>query len=630
MKYTTVQSIVTFFLLLIIKVEGINNYSRLISDVHKYYHTFSVIFVRPGNYHDFNMTTLLHAWSRDLSRQWIMTATITFTDLMSEYNEYQRTIERPLFVVLLDTGETMNEFIEVTRSVKPISFPAWLIVFLQRPGKPLEKYCQYPASNIFNVDFNTLMLVLCYDHPSLMEWYAIRDNRTRMFELATWTADGGLSFRTWKSLYARRSDMFGDIVRVASVKESPFFLLKNGAIGGFLGLLMIELSRVMNFTMEILDQVEAYGIWNHQEKMWTGVIGQLVNNKADIGASVFTIMPFRLNYVDFTLPLIISQSRLYFKQPSGADVHWTGYFKAFSSGIWIMLATIIITASILLSIIKTKEYFSINLIFESYVHVWGIYCQQGLSEFPNKLSMRLAIFSIYLSSLIITSAYSASLISFLTLTKTNLPFSTLEGYVKDGSYKLIVMRNSAEHDMINHVKTPVFLKMHELLEDKKNLPFTLSDGFKQICERKNLAFYTTEAFKNAMNINLTCKIIHIESGRTDSLAMALTKGNPYTGLMNYHLRRFQLNGVINRLKRKQFLRNYNSRTNYNVVSLGDIALTLTIVTGGIILALFILIIEKMYYFFNTRFKSNKSKNRIFAQKSMFLAQNYKSKTVRRI
>ncbi|XP_029680402.1 glutamate receptor ionotropic, kainate 4-like [Formica exsecta] len=394
------------------------------------------------------MTTLLYEWSRDLSRQRIMTEIITFTDLVSKYNEYQM-IARPLFVVLLDTGETMSEFVEVTRSIKPISFPAWLIMFLQRPGKPLEKYCRHPADNMFNVDFNTLMLVLCYDHPSLMEWYAIRDNYTRTFELATWATDGGLSFQTRKSLYARRSNMFGDIVRVASVKDSPFFSLENGTIGGFLGLLMIELSKVMNFTMKILDPMEAYGIWNYQEKVWTGVMGQLVNDKADIGVSEFTIIPFRLKAVDFTLPLIHSRSRIYFKQPSGVNVHWCGYYKAFSSGIWIMLATTIITASILLSIIKTKEYFSMNLIFENYVYVWGVYCQQGFSDFPNKLSMRLAIFSIYVSSLIITSAYSASLISFLTLTKTNLPFSTLEGYVEDGSYKLIVVKNSAELHLVN-------------------------------------------------------------------------------------------------------------------------------------------------------------------------------------
>lgn len=78
----------------------------------------------------------------------------------------------------------------------------------------------------------------------------------------------------------------------------------------------------------------------------------------------------------------------------------------------------------------------------------------------------------------------------------------------------------------------------------------------------------------------------------------------------FSLRRFQLNGVINRLKSKHFLESNPPASNYSVVSLGDIVPTLTIVTGAIVLALFILITEKMYYSFNTRFKSNESKNRV--------------------
>lgn len=68
-------------------------------------------------------------------------------------------------------------------------------------------------------------------------------------------------------------------------------------------------------------------------------------------------------------------------------------------------------------------------------------------DIPNNSPMRLAFLSIYASSIIILAIYSASLISFLALASPKLPFSTLEGYVKDGSYKLIVMKNSAEYDI---------------------------------------------------------------------------------------------------------------------------------------------------------------------------------------
>ncbi|XP_020292091.1 glutamate receptor ionotropic, delta-2-like [Pseudomyrmex gracilis] len=185
----------------------------------------------------------------------------------------------------------------------------------------------HPTGNVFNVNFSTLMLVLCYNHPILVEWYAIRDNRTRTFELATWNNDKGLILKTRKSLYDRRNDMFGEALRVASVKESAFFLLENDKIGGFLGLLLIELSQAMNFTIEILDPVDEYGSWSWHDMAWTGVIGQLVTGKADIGVSELTITSSRLYAVDFTMPLIRLRNRLYFKQPNGFNVQWSGYFK---------------------------------------------------------------------------------------------------------------------------------------------------------------------------------------------------------------------------------------------------------------------------------------------------------------
>lgn len=166
---------------------------------------------------------MIHTWSREFSRRNIITATITFSNLVNDYTNYRKKFLRPLFVVLLDGDKTMNEFIKTTRDVQPISFPVWFVMFLPRPGNPLEKYCMHPTGNVFNVNFSTLMLVLCYNHPILVEWYAIRDNRTRTFELATWNNDKGLILKTRKSLYDRRNDMFGEALRVASVKVSSSY-----------------------------------------------------------------------------------------------------------------------------------------------------------------------------------------------------------------------------------------------------------------------------------------------------------------------------------------------------------------------------------------------------------------------
>lgn len=111
--------------------------------------------------------------------------------------------------------------------------------------------------------------------------------------------------------------------------------MENGTLGGFFGLVLTELSKAMNFTVEILDPMEAFGNWNRQEKRWVGAIGQLVANEADIGVSAFTLTTRRQNVIDFTMPLVRSHYRLYFKQPESSNVEWSLYLKVIMIFIYI-------------------------------------------------------------------------------------------------------------------------------------------------------------------------------------------------------------------------------------------------------------------------------------------------------
>ncbi|XP_039305191.1 glutamate receptor ionotropic, delta-1-like [Solenopsis invicta] len=607
----------------------INNYFRLINDVHRYYRTSCIIFVRSSKYDavfdmditDLNMTTLVHTWSRKFSQQRVMTVTRTFLDLMNEYKGYQQTVTRPLFVVLLDIEETMSEFAMITKTIKPISFPFWLVMFLQYPGNPLEKYCRYPSNNIFNVDFGTQMLVLCYDCSNLVEWYAIHDNRTRTFDLATWSSDKGLILRTLENFYGRRSNMFGDVIRVASVsKWSPLVSHENSMLGGYLGMLLTELSKEMNFTVKLLDPEKAFGWFNEQRTGWTGVINQLIVNEADLGVSSFTLKHRRLNVVDFTLPLIRSTYRLYFKQPDIDDVNWSMYFMAFSFEVWISLIILIIIATIMLTIMQTKK-FSINLIFENYIKVWGIYCQQSLPGFPKESPIRMAFLSIYVSSIITMAIYSASVISYLTTSTQKLVFSTLDEFVVDGSFKFLVLLNSAEYDLPSEEFTSNIVgriqtsKQYYIINEiiGINLNKSVDVILMQICERQNVAFYTSKLNKESSQLNLQCTIGYVNSGRIEDIALILPKGSPYTRFINYHLRRFRFNGILSKLENEYIPRNVPLRqTIYKNVNLQAVTPILTIVISSMILALFILIIEKLHYLFKTRSKNNELFNQTFS------------------
>lgn len=76
------------------------------------------------------------------------------------------------------------------------------------------------------------------------------------------------------------------------------------------------------------------------------------------------------------------------------------------------------------------------------------------------------------------------------------------------------------------------------------------------------------------------------------------------------LRRFQLNGIISKLKKKYLIINNSPKqTTYGRIEISDVIPTLTMVAGSMVLALLILVIEKVHYSFKIR-----SENKLFIKK----------------
>nr|XP_033321565.1 glutamate receptor ionotropic, delta-2-like isoform X1 [Megalopta genalis] len=615
---------VLLLLLLLLSVAGVSadiasdsyNYMLLIEDVHNYYGTTCIIIVRSNQCTDMNETTVTQIWTRSFSRSGILTVIVGFSDLAQETKKYEGCEVRPLYVVLLSTKKTLNEFAAATGRID-ISFPVWFVMFLPHQGDPLKSDCRSPTGNLFNLSFDTEMLVLCYDQPSLREWYSFRDNRTTVSNLAVWKPGQGLWPVTNGSLYARRNNLRKEIMRIAYVEVSAFVAVENGVLTKYLGEVIQELSESLNFTIEVTNPMDSYGNLNEETQTWSGVIGELVADTVDIGVAEFSMTKRRLEVVDFTLPLILSRMRVYFKKPDGSSVRWTAYVKVsrccfksppsvnaittpmflcaqeFDRHVWTGIAFTVFAVPIVLTLMKTRGRLFAKVVGEYYINVWGIYCQQGMPEFPQETSQRLAFVSIFVSALIIASAYSASLISNLTVSTVSLPFSTLEQFAHDGSYKLIVFRDSADYDTIVSGNDSVSFRLQKLLKKKDYLPLSVTDGFRQVCTEK-VGFYVTEAIVSSLS-RMPCAIEYIEANRIESLAIVLNKRSPYRQVINYKLQRLKDNGVINKLRNMYLLPTNDYQQGYPVVTLGSVTPLLAIVVCGVVVGCLILTLEKMCY-----------------------------------
>lgn len=69
------------------------------------------------------------------------------------------------------------------------------------------------------------------------------------------------------------------------------------------------------------------------------------------------------------------------------------------------------------------------------------------TELPRNLSLKLAYFTILMTALVVFTAYSASMISFVTACIRNVPFHTIEEFIDDSSYNLIMLKGSSDYDM---------------------------------------------------------------------------------------------------------------------------------------------------------------------------------------
>lgn len=88
-----------------------------------------------------------------------------------------------------------------------------------------------------------------------------------------------------------------------------------------------ELTHSLNFSVDIVSKLDEHGMWNPKNHSWSGVMNEIVSGRADFAIADMSMTSFRVRYVDFTLPLIISKNSLFIREPGVCGVKWLGYFQ---------------------------------------------------------------------------------------------------------------------------------------------------------------------------------------------------------------------------------------------------------------------------------------------------------------
>ncbi|XP_043487209.1 glutamate receptor 1-like isoform X1 [Polistes fuscatus] len=561
------------------------------------------------------MTTMVFKWTRALSREGFTTSNLYFSEL-HESSYYVGRIVRPHYIAVISNYNAINEF-SLATSTFDMSFAVWLVLFIYK-GKGSD-YCRNPPGNIFHLRFDSEMLVRCGTENILREWYSIGQNHTEIDDVAKWSLQKGISKMAPDSLYDRRWNLQGLVMKAVIVKEGPFVNVnEDGELDGVFGKILEELCVSLNFSFNIVSNIEEYGRWDPKEKTWTGAIAEISSKRADVSLSDFSMTSARLNVVDFTFPLLVTKNYLHIQEPHIFAIEWSTYFLAFSRSVWLCTYGILIVASILLIILKKQSGSARkigHLWSDNFLEVWGILCQQGLTDFPDRSSLRITYFSMFIFCYVLLAAYSAALISFLTSSIKVIPFRSLESFIEDGTYRIAVFRGTSDYDMFAHSTDSLSRQVMKLMLDEDQLPVSMLEGFTQVCKDRKLAIYTYNEIHKDILLKIPCNIMSIEAGAVNTLSIILSKHNPFTGIINFHLQKFINNGVMYRLKEITFEKKFNDVTkHHNPVPITSVISIIFFILIGTVLSILILIIE-MCFFAHRRKKKLIPLNRIALIKS---------------
>ncbi|KAL6445969.1 hypothetical protein ACFW04_000974 [Cataglyphis niger] len=535
----------------------------------------------------------------------IRTALMDFNMFTTRVGESYHGIKRPLFVLLNDNEDTRNNFVNVSTWIT-MSYPTWL-VFFDNENNLTDFFCDVyiPFDSKFMVAQNIINET---GKEIITEVYQVyKDKELRSNRFGIWDAEEGLKGPP-HGLYLRRNDLFGHNLRVASLQDPPVSLFrrneKNEVIGvyGFFGEIILLLQEELNCTFTY-KEAGSWGVCQPNSSC-TGAIGMLKNDEIDFAATEFMMTKQRLNFVTFTTPIFSTKVRPYVKRPrSTSIIKWDAYVAPFSVNIWkiIGLFIIIISASIMLI---QKLFASIHLhdddspsrFTEILFFITGAFCGQGMQQ-STLDPVRMVHLVTYLTAVIILAAYSAALISFLTVNTFVMPFTTMEGLLKDGSFRCGVIGNSAYYAFLQRTTDKVMSQVfHKLIKKEKKLPTSYLEGIELICREDKYAFVALDNMAALLQQNVDCKLEPLDIITPATIAMALQRNSPFRGIINTHILLLRDSGILQRLLETQWSVQLGASTSsWKSVEIGDIMPLLFLITIASFISCLIYIIESVTY-----------------------------------
>ncbi|XP_068027350.1 LOW QUALITY PROTEIN: glutamate receptor ionotropic, kainate 5-like [Melanerpes formicivorus] len=396
-----------------------------------------------------------------------------------------------------------------------------------------------------------------HGHREVGVWYS---NRTLAMNATTLAINGSDSLAN-KTLI------------ITTILENPYVMRVGGAGGperyeGFCVDMLQELAGLLHFRFH-LKLVED-GLYGAPEAngSWTGMVGELINRKADLAVAAFTITAEREKVIDFSKPFMTLGISILYRVQMGRRPGYFSFLDPFSPAVWLFMLLAYLAVSCVLFLAARLSPYEWSrpqacprerqeLLENQYTlgnSLWfpvGGFLQQGSEVMPRALSTRCVSGVWWAFTLIIISSYTANLAAFLTVQRMEVPIESADDLADQTNIEYGTIHAGSTMTFFQNSRYQTYQRMWNYMQAKQPSVFVKSteEGIARVLNSKYA--FLLESTMNEYHRRHNCNLTQI-GGLLDTkgYGIGMPLGSPFRDEITLAILQLQENNRLEILKRK--------------------------------------------------------------------------------
>ncbi|XP_010223784.1 PREDICTED: probable glutamate receptor [Tinamus guttatus] len=349
---------------------------------------------------------------------------------------------------------------------------------------------------------------------------------------------------------------------VTTILEDPYVMVRSTELEGYCIDLLKALAAMLHFSYKVKVVSDGqYGAISSKGN-WTGMIGEIIRQEADIAVAPLTVTSAREEVVSFTTPFLQTGIGILLRKDSVSQERPLFHFLApFSKETWTgLLFAYVLTCLCLCLVASYKDTAALKEVLVYILHR-GILRARPEVELqmlrscvtprPKALSVRVIAAIWWLFTLALVAAYIANFTALLSAGSEQLPIQTFEDLVKQRELEFGTLDGSSTYHFFKNSKNPVHQLIYEYMEKRRDyvLVKTYQEAIQRVLD-SNYAFIG-ESVSQELAAARHCNLIRAPEVITArGFGIATPRGSPWTKSLSISILTLRESGQLEQLRTK--------------------------------------------------------------------------------